>query len=345
MKQKLKRIKSKIDNFDDSLLSIFVKNRMFSNLYYFLKPSFRREERAVLYGRYQYNKNSNKKTGNTFFLRRSIHRLEKGILMRPRRDVFAESYIVETVENYKKLLENNEKSGTLDWAHDVLQNYFDIVDSKKSKKIRDAKYVFSTAKDNVTAQKKKLIPYFRNENDRPNIEIDEFEKLAVFRRSVRWFKDKSVDRRIIDKSVDIAGYSPSACNRIPYSFKIFDDKELVKNIASSAMGTSGYEDNIPSLVAVVGDLSAYPNERDRHLIYIDSSLAAMGFVYALELQGVGSCIINWPDIEKREKKINKFLDLEPYERVVMLIALGYEDNDGMVAFSQKKDIDEIRTYN
>ena len=90
------------------------------------------------------------------------------------------------------------------------------------------------------------------------------------------------------------------------------------------MGTSGYSYNIPSIVVVVGDLSSYFSERDRHVIYIDASLAAMTFMLTLETMGLSSCPINWPDIEKLERKMKKKLSLKSYERPVMLISVAMQ---------------------
>lgn len=337
MKNKIKEILNILDN---KVLNFTVKSKFISHLYYIVKPSFLREEKAVLLGRYHYNQNSN----NAFYLRRSIHRIEKGILMKPRREVFAEDYIEKTVDTFIKLKNISESTETINWANDVLSEYFSITNYKKSIVINSSRKKFFEEKIN-NRDKNKKIPYLRKPENRPNISIEEFKNLAVYRRSVRWFTDEKVSHDSIDKAISIASYSPSACNRLPYKFRVFDKREMVKDIAKSAMGTTGYIDNIPTIVAVIGDLSAYPSERDRHLIYIDSSLAAMSFVYGLELQSIGSCIINWPDIEKREKTIDKLLNLQTYERVIMLIAIGYEDSDGMVAYSQKKSIDEIRSYN
>jgi nitroreductase len=102
------------------------------------------------------------------------------------------------------------------------------------------------------------------------------------------------------------------------------------------MGTAGFASNLPALAVVVGDLSAFPLERDRHVIYIDGSLAAMQFMLALETLGLASCPINWPDIDAREAAMAKHLGLKPYERVVMLIGFGYAKDDGLIPFSRKR---------
>ena len=162
---------------------------------------------------------------------------------------------------------------------------------------------------------------------------------------MRWFENEKIPHEVIDKAVEVASLSPSACNRQPYRFMIYDETNMVKKLSALPGRTNGYGDNIPVMIAVVGDLSACPFERDRHLIYIDASLAAMSFTFALDTQGVSSCIINWPDISKKEKQINKLLNLKYYEKVIMLIGIGYPNKNGKVAYSKKKNLEHIRQYN
>ena len=66
---------------------------------------------------------------------------------------------------------------------------------------------------------------------------------------------------------------------------------------------------------------------------------------ALETLGLSSCAINWPDIEVKEKMIADVLRLEPHQRAIMCIAVGYADPDGLVAYSGKKPLNNLRKYN
>ena len=86
----------------------------------------------------------------------------------------------------------------------------------------------------------------------------------------------------------------------------------------------------------MGDLSCYTEERDRHLIYIDASLAISQFMLALQTLGLSTCAINWPDVEERERELQKAIGLKKYERAVMFISVGYADSQGKVPYSQKK---------
>ena len=107
------------------------------------------------------------------------------------------------------------------------------------------------------------------------------------------------------------------------------------------MGTKGIHQNFQCIVVVLGDLSAYANERDRHLVYIDASLAAMQFMLALETLGLSTCPINWPDIEKRERALDALLELPDFIRPVMMIAIGYADGVAKVPYSQKKSVHQL----
>lgn len=340
------------------MLSSFnvVNAKIFSSTYLLSVPyhwvaflSFMREQRAVLYGKKIYYENLNRRRASHVELRRNIHRLEKGLLMQPMRKVFAENYIVETVRFYQIAIDDYKASDDavdideLLWSRDVLKKYFSA--TTYTKVIKKASDRFKQIDDSVLLpQQTNKIPYTRpQECNLPSYES--LLSLSLFRRSVRWFQQRPVDRNIIDRALVIARQSPSACNRLPYEFKIFDDPEMVNKVADIPFGTVGYANNIPVIAVLVGKLNSYFSARDRHAIYIDTSLAAMGFCYGLEVQGVSTCIINWPDFEPLERKMQKMLSLTYSDRVIMLIAIGYADPQAKVAFSQKKHLETIREYN
>jgi nitroreductase len=189
------------------------------------------------------------------------------------------------------------------------------------------------------------IPFPRSDLGAPPVSPDDMKQLAVRRTSTRWFEQRNVPREKVDDALEIAIQSPSACNRQSYEFRLYDDPDLIDKITSLAIGASGYDDNIPCLAVIVGKQRAYFNDRDKHVIYIDASLAAMAFQFGLETHGLASCCINWPAIPRNEKAIEALLDLECDESVVMLMAIGYPDPDGMIPYSEKKEVDSVRSYN
>lgn len=323
-------------------------SRIGTTIYYLLfNPLFRREQYGVLQGRRAYiREHQQGPSESSALLRRNTHRLEKGLLMQPRRATFALDYIQETVACYAAMVNSTERGACFDelkWARDVLREYFAV--TEPTEKTARSRALFSQLPDIEHGDTQDWIPYCRVANDRPDISVDQLRKLAIYRRSVRWYQDRKVPRDLVDQAIEIAGLSPSACNRQPFYFHVIDEPALLEKVVKLPMGTSGYASNIPMMIVLVGQQRNYFHERDRHLIYIDGSLAAMALVFALEVQGLSSCCINWPDIASREKAIAKLLKLDPDERPVMCMSVGFAAEDGMVAYSAKKPLSAMRRFN
>ena len=127
-------------------------------------------------------------------------------------------------------------------------------------------------------------------------------RLAHQRRSVRWYLQKPVPQwKRIDKAIEIAALSPGACNRQAFEFRVFDDPKTVQAIASLPGGTKGISQNFHDRHHR-RKTTLPENESDRHLIYIDGSMAAMSFMFALETLGLSSVGINWADVKSREAR-------------------------------------------
>jgi nitroreductase len=319
------------------VLMIFSSNKYLSTLYYFFfSRNFDREHNAVLAGRLAYHKSLTDINNSPILLRRNIHRIEKGLIMKPRRDIFAESYIMDTVLIYERAVKTEGLcKDEMKWFTDVLSEYFSVV--KDNEIIARARKVFKDCRDKEDVKVSgKFVPYSYEQLPEVNITYDDLRNLFLKRRAVRWYDDKKVPLELVEKAVDIATLAPSACNRIPYSLFISSSKKMAVDMAKCAGGTVGFADNLPCVIAIIGDLSAYPYERDRHLIYVDGSLAAMQLMLAFETLGLSSCPINWPDVDMAEEKLKTLLNLKDFERPIMLMAVGYADIQGGIPYSQKK---------
>ena len=315
-----------------------------SSLYYaFFSPAFRREHAAFQAGLRRYFSELHDPSSGMALLRRNVHRLEKGLLMKPRRDVFAKEYIGETVECFAKcyVQRSPQSKDELQWARDVLHCYFGIVGNHPAIDLAREKFDQLDIGDEAPT----MVPYQRDLSVATGVTYDDLLRLSMRRRSVRWFLDKPVDRQLIENALAVATQSPSACNRQPFVFRIFDDPDWVRKVAKIPMGAGGYHQNIPVMIVIVGQQRNYFDERDRHLIYIDGALAAMSFILAAEVQGLSTCCINWPDMEDKEREMADLIGLDPDERPVLCVALGYPDPTGMVAYSQKKSHRNLRRYN
>ena len=307
--------------------------------------AFRREKLVVARGHQHYEELV--ETGKQeFLLRRNIHMIEKGLTMRPRRTTFAVDYIAGTIALFESIVRQFPAVISIEvenWAREVLGRYFAATSESESQ-------IIAAARQRYNAM------FWESPGDAgsgphspdlmaPSVTIEDLTALAMRRKSVRWFEPNPVPHDIVDRALMVAAQAPSACNRQPFSFRVFDDPEMVAAVSKIPMGTAGYGHNLPAVAVIVGDLSAFIDERDRHLIYIDGCLAAMSFIFGLESQGVASVCINWPDIAERDKRMADLLRLAPYERVVMLVGFGYPDVTGTTPFSEKRALKDLRSYN
>lgn len=336
----ISRLQSLKQRADIHLSILASKYRWTAVIYYCVYSSeFGREMHSVLQGRRRYHESLTGENPNSYLLRRNIHRLEKGLTMQPRRAVFGEGYIIETIEFFQICLAAECLSKEeVNWAHSVISEYFLAVSATEI--IGRATWAYQElidASSFITKDHHKKAPYIYSSFNQEKINFQDFKNLCEGRRSVRWFENKLVPKDVIDAAIDVATTAPSACNRQPFKFYVFDTPEMAREMGSIPMGTAGFSNNFQAIIVVVGDLSAYPFEKDRHLIYIDTGLAVMQLQLALETQGLGSCTINWPDIERHERLMAEKLDLHGYERPVLLLAIGYPKKESLVPYSAKKN--------
>lgn len=320
------------------IMRVASRSGFLSSLYFtFFSRRFYREHRSVLAGIIACHDTDIAHVLSHGQFRRNIHRIEKALVMRPRREIFAEAYIGETVDQFCQAACGQIADGEKKWAGDVLSLYFDVVGETPKIAIARRKFV-SLGYRSDHGVLDKFVPYTKDVVDESQISLEELRRLFINRRSVRWFEQRTVPRELIERAVEAASWAPTACNRLPYRFHAALGHERAVRIARLAGGTAGFLHNIPAVIVVVGDLSNYVEERDRHLIYIDSALASMQLMLALQALGLSTVPINWPDVEDRELRMQAELDLAIHERPVMLIGVGYGDDSGLIPYSQKKPV-------
>jgi nitroreductase len=342
-RSQIEKIQGMLETADIRIASIASRNKALSVIYYTIFSSdFLREMQSVLVARAAYHQSSLSDMPNSFLLRRNIHRLEKGLIMRPRRLLFGDKYVGTTVNVFHDCLNTGCLSRSeYSWCMAVFTEYFAVAcGSDAIDRARESfNSIVQNSPPNPFDPDNKPIPY--PDLGTANVSFKDFKSLCNRRHSVRWFEPRSVPKQLLEEAIDVAAMAPSACNRQPFKFYVFDEPHRAQEIGAMPMGTAGFANNFQAVIVVVGDLSAYPFEKDRHIIYIDCGLAVMQLQLALETQGLGSCVINWPDIERHERQMAIELKIKPYERPVMLVAVGYPLAEGKVPYSAKKTVSDL----
>jgi len=274
-----------------------------------------------------------KEEGQYFNLRRNIHRIEKGLSYQKVKPVFATDYIQQTVDGLMLLQGKHIMSKeTTDWAISVLDRYFSIVDMSHEVIAAAYNHYQNVERDNKPYQ---YYPYIIGDRAESSMSLEDFEKLSLKRRSVRYFESVALDPDRVAKVFDIAKLAPSACNRQSYRYLFYNDKATVDALTKVPGGVSGYE--LYNVIVILGEYAGYMNERDINAPVIDSSLAAMSFLFACECDGIATVCINWPNLPDREKRIRQIIDIKRSEFVIMMIGLGIPSAKGKIPYSKKRN--------
>jgi len=321
-------------------LAALCKKHNCMTLYYHFEQLFTSEQNVVFAGIREFNQNRS----NIYLLRRNIHRLEKGLRLRAPKQVFATSYITETVNHYISCSNSQLDKNTEKWAKDILSEYFEktaVNNIKMEANIIHAHRRFCDFEKGKAHNRALFETSFNFNEPRNNQDFRALKKMANSRTSVRSFTNMEVERDKIVSAISIAALAPSACNRQPLHYRVFYDKKIISQLKNILMGFQTFKDEINLLVALIADYSAYKHVRDRHLVYIDGGISSMLFLMGLETQELSACIINWPDIHEKDIQLRDILKLKPFEQCIIFFAIGYPDKDIKKAISVKKNIDKL----
>lgn len=317
-----------------------------STLYYLLfSDEFDNVHFRLLNGKFHFLNNPDS-LGLYSKTRRNIHRLEKGIAANRLKQInsFAADYIEETIDDFATLTQKGIDANFYKWGNDVLTTYFSIVTNTGKTAVLNEKFQSITQPADLQIDKTTpSIPYEAAKLPPLTLSYDQLTTLLHRRHSVRWYNEKVVEDDIIKKAVLAALTSPSACNR--QAFNVYSVKgDKLDEIKRLKLGFEIFADHIHTFLFIVGDLSAYVEERDKHLIYIDGGLFAMSLMLAFETLGVSTCPINFPDMAWLDAEMDRILGLNPYQKGVMLLSIGYVDANSPVPFSAKKQVGEVLKF-
>jgi nitroreductase len=150
----------------------------------------------------------------------------------------------------------------------------------------------------------------------------------LLRRSIRRFKQESIEINLLKKFVNAGRLAPSAANLQPLEFFIISDKELCSQIFKT-LSWAGYikpkwtppmeERPIAYIIVLVTDITNKYYMRD-------VSLATENIILAAEEENIGSCIL----CKIERDKIREILKIPKNIEVDSVIALGYKAEQPVV---------------
>lgn len=307
-----------------------------------------------LHNTYKYMYWAPKKKLRTFEVLKSyllfqFHKLEKGLVMPGERRFFGESVVVNILESLQSW---NTKGFSPD--DPVYIASIKTLESYLTKISKDGfeQQCSVCHKVKIFLNEQKLFKQEKKtEFETPCLLVnnyssglDGFETLVNFRRSVREFSNKEVDKKLIANAVKIAQQSPSVCNRQSSKIYIFDDTSMIKKLLSFQNGNTGFENYIYNLAIITSDQTSFFNATERNQPFVDGGLFTMSYLYALSAQGLASCCLNWCVSPNTDKKVHELAKIANSERIVMYVAFGWPADNVSVPKSARKSLDDVLVY-
>ena len=165
------------------------------------------------------------------------------------------------------------------------------------------------------------------------------------RYSLRNYADKPVEKEKIERCLEAARLSPSACNAQPWKFVVVDNPELKEEVANAAraemLNMNKFANEAPVIIAIVMEPANVTSTlgskiKRKHYPLMDIGIAAEHICLQATEEGLGSCMIGWLN----EKKVKKTLGIPSARRIPLLITLGYP-SEQKESWRPRKDFDEV----
>lgn len=294
---------------------------------------------GYMYDFIRYYKYAGWKAGNRLSVRdfkavKIYHRLEKSLSFRNRNAQSGRGAATDLVRQLKKsgvqsdAFTFHEKVGLK-----VLGNYLEV-SSREGGDKRDP-LVEYWQKNKASAEK---IGGILN-TDISTLQQGKLENPEDFfssRFSVRDFSQKNVPPEDLARAIDLALNTPSVCNRQAWFTYCLHSREGIDRALSLQNGNRGFGHEVPCLLLLCADLSAFDTAGERNQQWIDGGMYSMSLIWALHSLGYASCCLNWSKGPIDDIKLRKLVPIKGEHTVLMMLAVGLPRDDLKVCESARK---------
>ena len=169
-----------------------------------------------------------------------------------------------------------------------------------------------------------------------------FTEIAESRQSCRAFwAGHAVEQEKLDRILQTARLSPSACNGQPYQITVCQG-EMAAKVAkeTQGMGMNKFTSDAPVMLVLsekpyVASAALGAKVKKNDYRSIDIGILAAYITAEATAQGLGSCILGWLN----DEALRKLCGLDGSVRLV--IALGYAKEEAVLREKKRKTLDEL----
>ncbi|MBU0497058.1 MAG: nitroreductase family protein [Candidatus Thermoplasmatota archaeon] len=161
----------------------------------------------------------------------------------------------------------------------------------------------------------------------------EFGEVILRRRSVRSYKQDSIEDDKLEYVLECARQSPSWANTQCWRFIIIRDPETIKAIAKVSL-INRWLKQVPCIIVACADTISSGTKNEIHYYSVDVAIALEHLILGATDVGLGTCWIGGFD----EDKIKKILGIPNRIKVVAMTPLGYPTDKPSTSENIKKTL-------
>lgn len=265
------------------------------------------------------------------------HRLEKSLSFRNRDNSAGQGAALDLFRHLKKhYLKTKSFTHHEIVALKVLQDFLEVshFDDVKQKNEINA---FLESNKSLIGDKGGVV-----DKDLSSIQSGMLENPDTFflsRCSVRDFDSTAVSLEIINHALSLALNSPSVCNRQASFVYVLNTRQEIDKVLSLQNGNRGFGHEIPCLMILCGDLSAFDASGERYQHWIDGGMFSMSIIWALHALGLSSCCLNWSKGPVDDLKLRRMVNINNEHTILMMLAVGTPKKNLKVCYSARKPVE------
>ncbi|MEG1524398.1 MAG: nitroreductase family protein [Clostridia bacterium] len=172
--------------------------------------------------------------------------------------------------------------------------------------------------------------------------MSDYFDLIQRRESCRNYATRPVEREKLDRCIEAARLSPSACNSQPWKYFVVTNADMCEQLRPCLqdLGMNQFVDGCNAFVVVVeqkANLSEMVGMRfqNQDFVSVDIGLSVSQLCYAATEQGLSTCILGWIN----EKKIKQLLAIKPECHVRLVLCVGYAADEHLRQKKRKSGLE------
>lgn len=281
-----------------------------------------------------------------FLVIKEVHVIEKGLSLQNCRPGFGIPKVLNLLNKIRIFAEKFEDQELMVFSLSVVKRYvefnrkFDSLDPEIEKQFIQLEK-FATKWD-VYAN------LCGGETRVKKIEIESASNIPFFdfvksRHSVRTFTGEPVNKEQLTKAIEMASFTPSACNRQPWGVFVFTKKENIIKILDIQTGARQFKENVGALIIVTSTMKAFFGGENNQW-FINGGMYSMSLIYAIHSLGLGCIPLNMGIPQESIDKIWAIGHIDSSQVPVLLIAVGHLPNEFNVAKSCRFPVNSYTVF-